>query len=292
MTVSGIYQDSEQYVIHVPTPMSQSSKKPSSPVQFIKLFYVPIFLIFHLLVVYTLYNILFYDMKIPTIRSIYDLKQMCDRMMSADQLSSSSLENFHEKTIYNKNFFLFLCLFSTLYLFIQTYCIPGSLLLNLAAGALFGTFWGTIMCSLLTALGSTMSYMLVSFVGKEIIMSLLYPLKKRMETMESILSKFNTTQIYMYLLGARLFPFTPNWLLNIALPFLGVNISTFFFTSLIGLLPMNWVTVKAGLTLSELNSLTTDVMEPRVIFIFGIASCLCILLPMASRWSHFKRLNF
>lgn len=289
--MASIYQDCDPFVIHVRSPPPLEASKKSSP-SFIRLFYVPIFLIFHLLVVYTLYSILFYDMKIP--RSLFDVKQMCDRLavgqLSSSSSSSSTLQNLHEETINNKSLLLFLCLFSALYLFIQTYCIPGSLLLNLTAGALFGTFWGTIMCSFLTALGSTMSYMMASFVGKEIIMSLLHPLKKRMNTVESILSQYNTMQIYMYLLGARLFPFTPNWLLNIALPFLGVNIPTFFFTSLIGLLPMNWVTVKAGLALSELNSLS-DVIEPRVIFIFGIASCLFILLPMASRWSHFKRLN-
>ncbi|KHJ87655.1 hypothetical protein OESDEN_12566 [Oesophagostomum dentatum] len=42
-------------------------------------------------------------------------------------------------------------------------------------------------------------------------------------------------QLFMFLLGARVLPFCPHWLLNICSPFVGISLLTHAVTVLIGL---------------------------------------------------------
>lgn len=63
-------------------------------------------------------------------------------------------------------FIYILTLFISAYLFKQTFAIPGSVFLNLLAGAIFGLIWGFILTCFLTALGATFCYSLAKFAGK------------------------------------------------------------------------------------------------------------------------------
>ena len=60
-----------------------------------------------------------------------------------------------------------LVLFTSAYLFKQTFAIPGSVFLNLLAGALFGLGLGFPMTCFLTACGATFCYSLAKFAGRE-----------------------------------------------------------------------------------------------------------------------------
>ena len=60
-----------------------------------------------------------------------------------------------------------LVLFTSAYLFKQTFAIPGSVFLNLLAGALFGLGLGFPMTCFLTACGATFCYSLAKFAGRQ-----------------------------------------------------------------------------------------------------------------------------
>merc|ERR1712013_793754 len=47
-----------------------------------------------------------------------------------------------------------------------TFAVPGSVFLNVLAGAIFGTHFGFILCSLLTACGASLCYFLARLVGE------------------------------------------------------------------------------------------------------------------------------
>ena len=66
-----------------------------------------------------------------------------------------------------------------------------------------------------------------------------------------------------FLISARVFPFTPNWLLNITSPWFGVPWRYFACSVLLGLLPYNFVSVRAGTVLMQLNSVS-DAMDVSV----------------------------
>jgi hypothetical protein len=59
-----------------------------------------------------------------------------------------------------------LVLFTSAYVFKQTFAIPGSVFLNLLAGAIFGLGLGFPMTCILTATGATFCYLLAKFAGR------------------------------------------------------------------------------------------------------------------------------
>lgn len=60
----------------------------------------------------------------------------------------------------NERWAAVLLLYSTAFLVKQTFAIPGSALLNILGGALYGQFWATLLVTFLTATGSTLCYLL------------------------------------------------------------------------------------------------------------------------------------
>ncbi|KAF9946301.1 Transmembrane protein 41A [Mortierella alpina] len=59
--------------------------------------------------------------------------------------------------------------FSVVYIWKQTFGIPGSAFLNILAGALYGPWFGTVLTSLLTTLGSVLAYFMSFFLMEPIL---------------------------------------------------------------------------------------------------------------------------
>ena len=63
--------------------------------------------------------------------------------------------------------FYVLVLFASAYLFKQTFAIPGSVFLNVLAGALFGLGVGFSLACILTATGATFCYLIAKYAGRQ-----------------------------------------------------------------------------------------------------------------------------
>ncbi|KAI9095456.1 hypothetical protein DFS34DRAFT_582052 [Phlyctochytrium arcticum] len=143
-------------------------------------------------------------------------------------------------------------LFTVVFVFKQAFAIPGSALMNILGGVLYG-FWAFPLVSLLTAVGSTFSYILSQLFLGELVLerfarSNLLSLRRKVE------SNREKGNLFYYLLFLRLFPFSPNWFLNMSSPFVGVPIFPFFMSIFFGLMPYNYICVQAAATLSQLDS--------------------------------------
>jgi len=179
-----------------------------------------------------------FKFKLP--QDINDLRMMKEQLSHLLETNSS----------------LVLLFFSTLYILKQTFSIPGSALLNLLAGDLFGFSVAFPLVCLLTTMGASCCYWLSYTVGKSAIRRLF---SEKIKTLGKKVSS-NRSNLFYYLLFIRMVPFTPNWLLNIAAPILDIPFHLFFFSVLVGLMPYNFVTVQAGSLLAELTSLN-DVFD-------------------------------
>ena len=87
----------------------------------------------------------------------------------------------------------------------------------MAAGAVFGTWQGFLLCCLLTATGASLCYLLARLVGAELAEQYC---PQRIHTFRLSLEE-NRDQLPFYLLFLRLFPMSPNWALNMASGVLG-----------------------------------------------------------------------
>ncbi|XP_065836257.1 transmembrane protein 41A-like [Oscarella lobularis] len=143
-----------------------------------------------------------------------------------------------------------LLLFCSAYLYKQTFAIPGSALLNVLAGALFGLQKAFGLVCFLTACGASLCYCLSTLFGYPITQ---YYFKERMDLFQAKVAA-NSNGLFFFLLSLRIFPMTPNWLINVASPLVGVPIHLFYFSVLFGLMPYNLLCCHAGVVLSQLSS--------------------------------------
>ena len=164
-------------------------------------------------------------------------------------------------------------LFCAAYLFKQTFAIPGSTLLNVLAGSLFGTTTGFLLSCLLTATGATFCYLLARLIGRD--------------AMEKYFAKFvsgihnrleeNKMSLPYYLMFLRLFPGSPNWAINLCCGLVGVPLWLFFSTVFIGLMPYNYICVQTGALLSSIKTLSDIFTWSTVFQLSGLA--IVSLLP-------------
>jgi uncharacterized membrane protein YdjX (TVP38/TMEM64 family) len=170
----------------------------------------------------------------------------------------------------------FMLAFAWLYLFVQTFAIPGSFLLNIIAGSLFGEIPGLLLVACMAATGASCCYGLSMVSGNAI--TELEWLSPRLSSMRSAVAKAKRHgSLFWYILSLRLFPVTPNYIVNIASPWVGVPLSIFWPAMAIGLSPYNYATVAAGSTLQSLQ----DDFKPMNTILFIKLSCIAIvaLLP-------------
>lgn len=168
------------------------------------------------------------------------------------------------------NFGYVVLLFCSAYLYKQTFAIPGSVFMNLLAGAIFGIWAGFPLVCLLTGCGATFCYLLSKAFGKIL---LLQYFPNRVHALQSKV-KENLDSLFFFLLFLRLFPMSPNWFLNMSSPILEVPITQFFFSVLIGLMPYNFICCQTGCILSQLTSLNE-------LFTFDVVIKLCGIAVMA-----------
>eukprot|EP00897_Mesotaenium_endlicherianum_P005927 jgi/Mesen1/5362/ME000267S04509 len=153
--------------------------------------------------------------------------------------------------LYQKeNQFQVALVFVTLYVFLQTFMVPGSIFLNLLAGSMFGFYKGLALVTILSATGASCCYFLSSFVLKDLIYSLM-PEQCDWLTREVQHHRHN---LFHYLLFLRIQPVVPAWFINLAAPVVSIPFWPFFIGTLVGFLPYHVIGIKAGGVLSELQS--------------------------------------
>ncbi|XP_047478120.1 transmembrane protein 41A-like [Penaeus chinensis] len=170
-------------------------------------------------------------------------------------------------------------LFSSAYIYKQTFAIPGSALLNLLGGALLGCWpLGFPLCCVLTATGASNCFLLSRLVGKKIIQR---KFATKINWFREKISE-NENQLFLFLVSLRVFPMTPNWLLNIMAPYVNVPLLMFFLSVFFGLLPYNFLCVQAGEMLSDIKSMDDIFTPKRLLALITIALIMFTL-------SHFAR---
>ena len=140
-------------------------------------------------------------------------------------------------------------LFSSVFLFKVTFCIPGGTLLNAIGGALFGAPLAVPLVLVLSVLGSCGAYLLSQLFGGPLLLrwrldARLAPLRRRVEAASA------TGTLPRLLVSLRMLPLFPQWLVNLGAPHLGIPLPLFAYSSAAGLTPYVAATVTAGAALS------------------------------------------
>uniref|UniRef100_A0A0D9VXY8 VTT domain-containing protein n=1 Tax=Leersia perrieri TaxID=77586 RepID=A0A0D9VXY8_9ORYZ len=165
---------------------------------------------------------------------------------------------------YQANFILGYC---SIYIFMQTFMIPGTIFMSLLAGALFGVVKGGILVVFTATAGASSCYFLSKLIGRPLV-SWLWPEKLRYFQSEIAKRK---EKLLNYMLFLRITPTLPNTFINMASPIVDIPFHIFFAATLIGLIPASYITVKAGRALGDLRSVRElyDFKTLVVLFLIG-----------------------
>ena len=170
--------------------------------------------------------------------------------------------------IYCKDFILY-------FYSLQTFAIPGPLILSIVSGALFGKIYGFLLVCIVSTIGASGCYLLSSSFARFFVFkffsSRLLQFKRSLES--------NKDNLFFYMLFLRITPLLPNWLINLASPVVGVPYWHFISASFIGLMPANVLHVNMGASLSTMKKIGFDANA----IIFLLILSFVALIPVAAK---------
>jgi len=168
-------------------------------------------------------------------------------------------------------YFFAVVTYIVVYILTVTFSIPGATVLTLAGGFLFGLLPAIIYANVGATIGATLGFLFARYIlGNSI-----------QEKYAPQLERFNREldeNGHLYLLTLRLIPAFPFFLINLLAGLTRVSLKTFFWTTLIGILPGDVVYCFAGNQLNSIESVE-DIFSANIIAAF-LALALFSLLPV------------
>ena len=163
--------------------------------------------------------------------------------------------------------------------FLQTWCIPGTFMFNLLSGSLFGTLQAWMFCVVLNTLGGYTCFWISKHFGQEIVAHDF--IRSKTEKLSQLISQHKDNLFY-YLTFLRIFPGSPNWLMNVSFPHLGIKDSYVLLSIFLGLMPWNFIVCEAGSVLSTIES-KSDVLRPETYIKLLLIAFVFLLPPLLKR---------
>eukprot|EP01083_Nonionella_stella_P126498 382893_1 len=161
--------------------------------------------------------------------------------------------------------------FCALYLFLQTFAIPGTLLLSILSGCLFPWLIALILVTACSTSGASLCYGLSEYLARDLVIKY-FP--NKLEMLQNKI-EMNGDNIFYYLLFLRLTPLLPNWFINLAAPILNVRYIYFGSATFVGLIPANFMYIQLGMTL---QSISQDTLGNQGRFVLSYKSMACLLM--------------
>lgn len=168
--------------------------------------------------------------------------------------------------------------FMLIYVVQTALSLPGAAILSLAAGAIFGSAMGTVYAVVAATIGATLAFLVARYLFRDAILN---RFGKRLEGMNRELE----SRGFNYLLFLRFVPLFPFFLINLAAGLTRLPLRTFFFGTMLGIIPGGFVFVNAGASLATIDSLS-GIASPRVLGSFALLG-LFALVPVL--YNKFKK---
>ena len=169
--------------------------------------------------------------------------------------------------------FLIAASFFLIYVFISTISLPGTTVLSISGGFLFGFVKGLLISLFAVSIGSCFAFLITRYFLRD------FFIKKAGSKLERIYNHLKRDEVY-YLFAFRLFPFTPLFFTNLLMGLTSMRLNVFLIVSFIAFMPTVFVYVNMGSQLSRLedwNGLT----DPNLIFAFALMG----VFPLIVRYS-------
>ncbi|MFV1873063.1 MAG: FAD-dependent oxidoreductase [Oleiphilus sp.] len=158
--------------------------------------------------------------------------------------------------------FLVAMAFLAIYVLVTALSLPGAAVMTLAAGALFGVLWGTVIVSFASSIGATLAFLASRYFLQETVQQ---KFGDRLKAINAGIEKEGA----FYLFTLRLVPVFPFFLINLLMGLTPIKAATFYLVSQVGMLAGTIVYVNAGTQLAQIDSLS-GILSPSLIFSFAL----------------------
>ncbi|MEJ2742723.1 MAG: FAD-dependent oxidoreductase [Gammaproteobacteria bacterium] len=162
--------------------------------------------------------------------------------------------------------------FLLLYILVTALSLPGAAVMTLAAGALFGLLWGTVLVSFASSIGATLAFLVSRYVLKDVVHN---RFGERLTSLNNGIKKDGA----FYLFTLRLVPVFPFFLINLLMGLTPIRATTFYWVSQTGMLAGTLVYVNAGTQLAQLDSLS-GILSPLLLLSFALLG----LFPLLAKY--------
>lgn len=158
-----------------------------------------------------------------------------------------SVENFKKHQIFienfvNQNYISSATLFILIYFFISSLPIPGDSALAIIGGYLFGIFCGLFFSLFAVTIAAISTFLVFKYL-----------FKNHEENKFNIFIKNEIEKRgYIYLLSLRLLPILPVSVVNVIASLTQVKLSTFIWTTFVGMIPILFIYVNIGNQMHQL----------------------------------------
>lgn len=153
-------------------------------------------------------------------------------------------------------------LFLVLYVLVTALSLPGAVIMTLAAGALFGLIWGTVIVSFASSMGATLAFLVSRYLLNNTVQK---RFSDRLKPINDGIKKDGA----FYLFTLRLVPVFPFFLINLLMGLTPIRAATFYWVSQVGMLAGTLVFVNAGTQLAQLENLS-GILSPALLLSFAL----------------------
>ena len=150
--------------------------------------------------------------------------------------------------------------FLFLYVIVTALSLPGAVIMTLAAGALFGLLWGTLIVSFASSIGATLAFLVSRYLLQDAVQS---RFGDRLKAFNDGVARDGA----FYLFTVRLVPIFPFFLINLLMGLTTIRAFTFYWVSQVGMFVGTLVYVNAGTQLGQLESLS-GILSPSLLLSF------------------------
>jgi uncharacterized membrane protein YdjX (TVP38/TMEM64 family) len=175
-------------------------------------------------------------------------------------------------------------IFSISYILIVSLSIPGATFMTLAGGLLFGQIVGTIINVVAATIGATILFLSARMASGNV-------LEKAGPWLKKMHNGFKENA-FSYLLTLRLVPLFPFVAVNLVSAIANVNIKTFFFATIIGIIPGTFVYTSIGVALqsviSNKNISVNLILEPSIIISLVGLGVMSLVPVFYKKWKKNK----
>jgi uncharacterized membrane protein YdjX (TVP38/TMEM64 family) len=169
------------------------------------------------------------------------------------------------------NFLFTAGIFVLIYVLLTSLSIPGTIVLTLLSGAVFGFFLGTLLTMFSATTGATIAFLMARYMFRDF-------MARKFSRQFQKMDKHMRKEGKVYLLIMRMIPVSPFVVINNVMGLTNMNVGTYYVITFIGMLPGTMIYIYAGLKISQINDVSEILSLPVILSLTAIG-----LLPMFAK---------